>query len=135
MISPQYFTTREKEKIEWAYARTKPISIDYGIMEKAKNVFVVLGDFGWSDLGSWASLHEYHEKDQNGNVIDGTAVLYDSKQCIVRAPKDKLVVVQGLEGYLVADCDDVLMICKKDDEKMIKSIVTDVKSELGEKYI
>ncbi len=135
VITPQYYTKQEREKIAWAYARTKPISIDYGIMEKATNVHVVLGDFGWSDLGSWASLHEYHDKDNNGNVIDGTAMLYDSTQCIVRSPKEKLVVVQGLEGYLVADCDDVLMICKKDDEKMIKSIVTDVKSELGDQYI
>lgn len=134
-ISDQYYTEQEKEKIEWAYARTKSISIDYGVMEKADNVYVVPGEFGWSDLGSWSSLHEYHQKDSNGNVVDGNAMLYNSSQCIIRSPKNKLVVLQGLEGYLVADCDDVLMICKKDDEKQIRSIVNDVKSEKGEKFI
>lgn len=134
-ISDTYYTDHEKEKIAWAYARTKSISIDYGVMEKADNVHVVLGDFGWSDLGSWSSLHEYHDKDADGNVVDGNAMLYESNDCIIRSPENKLVVVQGLEGYLVADCDDVLMICNKDDEKKIRSIVNDVKSEKGEKYI
>ena len=134
-ISDEYYTPGEKEKIAWAYARTKAISIDYGIMEKAENVYVVPGEFGWSDLGSWSSLHEYHDKDERENVVDGNAMLYESDECIVRSPKEKLVVVQGLEGYLVADCEDVLMICKKDDEKKIRSIVNDVKSIKGEKYI
>ena len=104
-------------------------------MEKAENVYVVPGEFGWSDLGSWSSLHEYHDKDDSGNVVDGNVMLYGSNECIIRSPSDKLVVVEGLEGYLIADCDDVLMICKKDDEKKIRSIVNDVKSEKGEKYI
>jgi len=134
-ISDQYYTKDEKAKIEWAYARTKAISIDYGVMEKAENVYVVPGEFGWSDLGSWSSLHEYHSKDNGGNVIEGNAMLYDSNECIIRAPKEKLVVIQGLEGYLIADCKDVLMICKKDDENKIRSIVNDVKSEKGEQYI
>ena len=134
-ISDQYYTKDEKEKIAWAYARTKAISIDYGVMEKTDNVYVVPGEFGWSDLGSWSSLHEYHEKDDNNNVIDGNAMLYKSNECIIRSPKQKLVVVQGLEGYLIADCDDVLMICKKDDEDKIRSIVNDVKSIKGEKFV
>lgn len=134
-IVEQYYTDEEKSKISWAYQRTKAISIDYGVMEKADNVYVVPGEFGWSDLGSWSSLHEYHSKDYEGNVIDGNAMLYDSNECIIRSPQEKLVVVQGLEGYLVADCEDVLMICKKDDENKIRSIVSDVKSEKGEKYI
>ena len=134
-ISEQYYSENEKEKIEWAYARTKAISIDYGVMEKAENVYVVPGEFGWSDLGSWSSLHEYHDKDGDGNVIDGNPMLYESNECIIRSPKQKLVVAQGLEGYLIADCDDVLMICKKDDENKIRSIVNDVKSLKGEKFI
>ena len=134
-ISDQYYTDDEKEKIAWAYARTKAISIDYGVMEKAENVYVVPGEFGWSDLGSWSSLHEYHEKDDAENVIDGNVMIYDSKECIIRSPMKKLVVIQDLDGYLIADCDNVLMICKKDDENKIRSIVNDVKSEKGEKYI
>lgn len=134
-IADVYYSEKEKEKIAWAYAHTKAISIDYGIMEKAENVYVVPGEFGWSDLGSWSSLHEYHSKDSSGNVIDGNAMLYDSNECIIRSPEGKLIVVQGLEGYLIADCEDVLMICKKDDENKIRSIVNDVKSEKGEKFI
>ena len=134
-IIPQYYTKEEKERIEWAYARTKAISIDYGVMEKADNVYVVPGEFGWSDLGSWSSLHEYHAKDGYGNVVDGNAMLYGTTQCIIRSPKNKLVVVQGLEGYLIADCDDVLLICNKDDEKQIRSIVNDVRSEKGGKFV
>ena len=134
-ITDSYYSNTEKEQVSWAYARTKAISIDYGVMEKAENVYVVPGEFGWSDLGSWSSLHEYHDKDEHENVIDGNAILYESNECIIRTPEEKLVVVQGLDGYLVADCDDVLMICKKDDEKKIRSIVNDVKSIKGEKYI
>jgi mannose-1-phosphate guanylyltransferase len=74
-------------------------------------------------------------KDQDQNVIEGNAMVYESNNCILRTPKAKLVVIQGLEGYLVADCEDVLLICKKDDEKKIKSIVTDVKNEKGERYL
>ena len=134
-ISEKYYTEEEQGRIAWAYERTKAISIDYGVMEKAENVFVVPGEFGWSDLGSWSSLHEYHDKDDRGNVIDGNALIYESDECIIRSPKKKLVVIQGLDGYLIADCDDVLMICKKDDENKIRSIVNDVKSIKGEKYI
>ncbi len=134
-ISEAYYTDDEKEKIAWAYAQTKAISIDYGVMEKAENVYVVLGDFGWSDLGSWSSLHEYHDKDENNNVIDGNVMLYGCSDCIIRTPEGKLVVVQGLKDYLVADCEDVLLICNKDDEKKIRSIVNDVKSLKGEKYL
>jgi mannose-1-phosphate guanylyltransferase len=122
-------------KIDWAYARTKAISIDYGIMEKAENVHVVPGDFGWSDLGSWASLHEIREKDENRNVVDGNALIYESENCILHGKKDKLVVIQGLEGYLVADCDDVLLICRKDEEKKFRSFVNDVKNLKGDKYL
>lgn len=134
-IADQYYTNEEKEKINWAYARTKSISIDYGIMEKAENVFVVPADFGWSDLGSWSSLHEHSKKDDHNNAYDGNVMVYDCQENIIHAPDDKLIVVQGLEGYLVADCDDVLMICKKDEESKIRSIVNDVKSIKGEKYI
>ncbi len=134
-INGDYYTEKEQDRITWAYQHTKAISIDFGVMEKADNVYVVPAEFGWSDLGSWSSLHEIMVKDQDQNVIEGNAMVYESNNCILRTPKDKLVVIQGLEGYLVADCEDVLLICKKDDEKKIKSIVTDVKNEKGEKYL
>ncbi len=134
-IESDYYTPKEIKRIDWAYAHTKPISIDYGIMEKADNVYVIPAEFGWSDLGSWTSLHEIHDKDENENVIDGNALVYDSKNCILQTPKEKLVVIQGLDNYLIADCEDVLLICKKEDEKRIRSIVNYVKNHKGEKYI
>lgn len=134
-MSDAYFSNKEKERIESAYAVTKSVSIDYGVMEKAENVYVVEGNFGWSDLGSWDSLHEIRQKNDDKNVVDGNAIIYDSQNCLVMGGKDKLIVIQGLEGYLVADCEDVLLICKKDDEKKFRSFVNDVKNEKGERYI
>ncbi len=134
-ITPYYYTKEEDQRIEDAYAITKGISIDYGIMEKADNVYVVLGKFGWSDLGSWNAMHEIRDKDPDLNVIDGNIMLYDAKNCIIKGDNKRLIVVQGLDGYLVADCDDVLLICRKDEEKLFRSFVTDVRNRKGEKYI
>jgi mannose-1-phosphate guanylyltransferase len=134
-LSEHYYTEQEQAKIDWAYAQTKSISIDYGVMEKAENVFVIPSEFGWSDLGSWSSLHEIKDKDGDQNVVNGNAMIYDSNNCMVYTPKGKLVVIQGLEGYLVADCEDVLLICKKDDERQFRSFVNDVKNEKKEKFL
>jgi len=134
-MSDAYYSNREKGAIENAYAVTKSISIDYGVMEKADNVYVVEGNFGWSDLGSWGSLHDIRDKNPDNNVIDGNALTYDCKNSLIMGEKDRLIVIQGLEGYLVADCEDVLLICKKDDEKQFRKFVNDVKNEKGEKFV
>lgn len=126
----------EEKAILSAYSDTRNISIDYGIMEKADNVFVLCSDFGWSDLGAWSSLYDHSGKDSEGNVITGNNVMiYDSKNCIVNARDEKLVVLQGLEDYIVVEADKVLLICKKQDEQKIKQIVNDVKIRKGDKYI
>lgn len=130
-----YHTDKESGFIQSAYSLCKNISIDYGVMEKAPNVHVVLGDFGWSDLGSWDSLHEIREKDENQNVIEANALTYESNGNFIKAPEGKVVVVQGLEGYLVADFDDVLIVCKKDAESSIRQFVKDVKEKKGEQFI
>lgn len=133
-----YNSSKEIEFIKTAYTRCKNISIDYGIMEKADNVYVRPSDFGWSDLGTWASVYDVKkDKDYVGNVvIDSKKVMmYDSANCIVRTPTDKLVILQGLDGYIVVEEDDVLMICKKSEEQEVKQIVADVKQKFGEKYI
>ena len=125
-----YNTDMESEFIEHTYAECKNISIDYGIMEKAQNVYVVLSDFGWSDLGTWGALYGHIDKDENNNAIIGNkANLYDSKDCIVRLPKDKLAVIQGLEDYIVVEEKGVLLICKKAEEQRIKEFVTDLKQK------
>ncbi len=130
-----YYTDQEENFINKAYSHCKNISIDYGIMEKASNVYTVLGEFGWSDLGSWNSLHEHFDKDEHNNAIDADAMLYDTKNCFIKGPEDKLMVVQGLNNYLVAECDNVLLICEKDLEKQFREFVKDVKTKKGENYI
>lgn len=128
-------TSNEYDAISAAYSQCNNISIDYGVMEKASNVYVVLGDFGWSDLGSWDSLHEISDKEEHNNVVNANALLYDTSNSLVKGPEDKLIVVQGLEGYLVAECDNVLLICKKDDEQKFRDFVSDVKDKKGKDYL
>jgi len=130
-----YFTKKEKAFIKIAYSQSRNISIDYGIMEKAEDVLVVPGEFGWSDLGSWQSMHEQKSKDKSLNVVDANAILYDCKDSLIKGPDDQLIVVQGLEGYLVASCDNVLLICKKDDEQKFREFVKEVKAKKGEEYL
>ena len=130
-----YYTPEEKGFIEKAYSIVKNISIDYAIMEKAQNVYVIPGDFGWSDLGSWNALHEIREKDEDGNVIEAETILYDCKNNYIKSHGGKLVVLHDLDGYLVSDFEDVLLVCKKDDASKFKAFVTDVKTEKGESYI
>jgi len=130
-----YNTPAEDDFIRQVYSECRSISIDYGILEKASNVFVILADFGWSDLGTWGSLYLNSKSDENGNTVTGENVMsYGLKNCIVRVPNDKLVVLQGLEDYIVVESDNILLVCKKTDEQEIKSFVSDVLIEKGEKY-
>lgn len=132
----KYYTSEENSFIRETYTVCKSISIDYGIMEKAGNVFVIESDFGWSDLGTWGSLHDIRTKDDNQNAISGKNVLtYDSKNCIIHMPADKLVVLQGLDDYIVVEEDNTLLVCRKKDEQQIRHIVDDVKLRKGEKFI
>jgi mannose-1-phosphate guanylyltransferase len=126
----------EKEFINNLYPRSKSISIDYAIMEKAENVYVLTADFGWSDLGTWGSLYTHLHKDENNNAITGKNVfLYNSQNCIVNIPNDKLAVLHGLDDYIVVESEKVLLICKKEDEQKIKEFVNDVRMRKGEDYV
>jgi len=132
-----YNTAREHEFIKQAYQQCTNISIDYGIMEKADNVYVIPGDFGWSDLGTWGSVYDIKEKDHHGNTIIGSKqlMMIDSANCIVNVPDRKVVVLQGLEDFIVVESKDALLICRKDQEQLIKKIVGDVRSVFGEQYV
>ncbi|MDI1324685.1 MAG: mannose-1-phosphate guanylyltransferase [Algoriphagus sp.] len=122
-------TSGEYEYITRAYMQVKNISIDYGIMEKSDQVYMILGDFGWSDLGSWNSLHELRPKDENNNVVEANAMLYDTTNSYIKVIGDKLVVVQGLDNYLVNESDNVLLICKLDDEKKFRDFVSSARKK------
>jgi mannose-1-phosphate guanylyltransferase len=130
-ISGKFGTPQEKEAIRVSYPQCKSISIDYGVMEKASNVFVCLGDFSWSDLGSWASIHEISEKDPDNNVIRANALTYDTRNCIIKGSDNKLIVAQGLNGYLVGEFGNVIIVCEKDKEEQFRRFVNDVKSKPG----
>lgn len=131
-----YDTGDEEDFIRDTYSVCRNISIDYGVMEKAKNVYVRISDFGWSDLGTWGSLHDILEKDEQSNAITGKNVMtYNSSDCIINVPAGKLVVVNGLDGFIVVEDEGTLLICKKSDEQQIRQIVNDVRIEKGEKYV
>ena len=134
-VRSSFFTKKEQPAIDKAYSLCRNISIDYGIMEKSPNVYVALGSFGWSDLGSWDSLYDISEKDQSLNVIDGNAMSIDSTECIINGPKDQLIVFEGLKGYLIAQCGNVTIVCRKDNEKKFREMVNRVKSEKGDEYV
>lgn len=133
---PYYYTDKEQQLINEQFPLCENISIDYAIMEKADNVYVQLCNFGWADLGTWGALHEASPKDQHKNVIvNGHTMLYDCRDNIIAMPKGKLAVVQGLEDYLVADTNNVLLICKKDDESTIRRYVNDAQIKLGDEFV
>ena len=129
-------TDEEAAAIETLYAQCTNISIDFGIMEKADNVYVIPSSFGWSDLGTWNSAWENMEKDYWENAVAGNKVMMmDAHKCVVHAPNNKLVVLQGLDGFIVVDTKDVLLICEKDKEQSIKEYVAEVKRNMGDKYL
>lgn len=133
-IIPQLDTPEETAAITAAYSRCRNISIDYGVMEKADNVYVLPADFGWSDLGTWDSLHRVGKQDNDANVVDGNTLLYDTSGCVIKTPTERLVVIQGLEGYIIAEYDNVLLICKRSEEQRVKDFVAEAKAKLGSSY-
>lgn len=131
-----YGTDKEKDFISEAFPACPNVSIDFGIMEKAENVYVSLGDFGWSDLGTWSSLYDLSEKDENNNVtVKGESLTYNSSNNIVVLPEGKLAIIEGLNNYLIAESDNVLIICNKDDEQGFRKYVSDTQQKFGDKYI
>lgn len=118
---PVYGTDREQEVINKKFPECESISVDYAIMEKAEEIFVCPADFGWSDLGTWGSLHQLSQKDLYGNAGIGPDIkMFESHNCIVHTAQEKKVVIQGLDGYIVAENNDTLLICKLSEEQRIK---------------
>ena len=129
-------TDKETEAIERIYPQCINISIDYGIIEKADNVYVIPSAFGWSDLGTWGSAYENLEKDYFENAVAGNNVMvFDATKNMVHANNNKLVLIQGLEDFIVVDTKDVLLICKKNKEQEIKEFVAEVRRNKGDKFL
>ncbi|MBI1342135.1 MAG: mannose-1-phosphate guanylyltransferase [Terrimonas sp.] len=132
----KFNTPGEQAAIEAIYPQCTNISIDFGIMEKADNVYVIPASFSWSDLGTWNSAWDNMEKDYLGNAVAGENVMViDATKCVVSAPDKKLVLLQGLDDYIIVDTQDVLLICKKEKEQEIKEFVSEVKRNKGDKYL
>lgn len=131
-----YSTPGESEFIKSVFSSAPSISIDYAIMEKADNVYVKTADIGWSDLGSWKALYETSPKNREGNVTQGCKVLAHNCNDNVFAVKgDKIVVASGLDGYIVAENENALLIYPIDEEQKIRQVVNDVRERFGEEYV
>jgi len=125
-----YNSKDEQKFINEAYPKTDKISVDYAIMERANNVYTIPVDIGWSDLGTWASLHAFAKKDEKDNVIQGeNTIIVDSANNLIRTNDGKLVVIRGLENFIVVDEDDVLMIYPKSEEQEIKALRNSIKQD------
>jgi len=134
-IAKDFYSDDEQDSVNRAYSECKNISIDYGIMEKAENVYVVLGDFGWSDLGSWRSLNEISEKDENNNMVKANALLYDTRNCTISGPKKKLIVVSGIDNCLITQHGNAILICNKESTTELKTIVHDMQTSKLSKFL
>jgi mannose-1-phosphate guanylyltransferase len=132
-----YNTAEEQEFVHSAFSQCTNLSIDYGIMEKAENVYVLPSEFGWSDLGTWASVYDLSDKDYVGNAVipSEMVIMYDSSNCMVNVPKGKLVIMQGLHDFIVVEENNTLLICPRSEEQDIKQIVGDVKQRFGPEFI
>ncbi len=129
-------TFSEDGFIKKAYSKCSSISVDYGIMEKADNVYVICTDLGWSDLGTWNSLYLHSDHDRNDNAVLRSQVLaYNSEGNIISLPDKKIAVVQGLDDYIIIDSGDVLLIVSRDQEQNIKTYLDDVGKATGEEYL
>ena len=136
-VTCEYNTDKEKECIETIYPKVNKISIDNGILEKAQNVYVIPAEFGWSDLGTWTSVYENAEKDDHNNSVQSKHVLsYNSKGNVIKIKKNKALIIDGLQDYIVVDTEKALLICPRENDQLIKEYLNDLKIlKDGEKYL
>ena len=131
-----YGSNAEDEFIDETYEKCRTISIDYGVMEKADNVYVLCADIGWSDLGTWGSLYDHTTKDENGNgIIGDNAITMKSKNCLVNVSSGKKVVVHGLDNFIIVEDNNSILIINKEDEQEIREVVERVSKNFGEEFI
>jgi mannose-1-phosphate guanylyltransferase len=131
-----YLNTEEEERcIDKIYPQCETLPFRQAILYHAQNVKVILGDFSWTDITLWGEVYSAHEHDYMGNAVTGTQVaMYDASNCLVEVAGDKLVIINGLENYIVADSPKGLLICPRDKESEIKNMLLDLKRSAGDKY-
>lgn len=137
VANPNWTISEENDFIKENFPSYPNLSIDYGILEKSENVYVMKGDFGWADLGTWHSIYEAMQKKEDDNVIiDSDVMMENAHRNVIKLPKGKLAVINGLDGYIVAEKDNVLLICKKEDSSsLVRKYVNEVQMQKGEKFI
>lgn len=133
--SAYFFTDAEEEAVRKAYGACTSISIDYGVLEKAENRYVLPAKIGWSDIGTWNSLYNAFEKDYLGNAVNGNAEVFDSFDNMILGRKNKMIVVNGVRDLCIVDTKDVLLITRKDREQEIKKITVELKNKDLDKYL
>lgn len=130
-----YFTATEKTFVAQCFESCEDISIDFAVMESAKNVKLILADFDWSDLGTWGSLYDHKDKDVYGNaIIEGNTKMIDSHNCIINLPSEKLALIQGLNNHIVVESENVLLILSKDDEQKLKDYLKSLKEDFPQYF-
>ncbi len=118
------------------YSKVSNMNLEQGVLEKVDNVDVLQCHFGWKDVGTWNAVHDLCDKDESANVVMGAqSLLYDCKNCVVKLPSGKVAVLQGLEDYMIVEDGDVLVVCKKEDQKSIRKFVNDAQMKLGEEFV
>ncbi len=128
-------TDGERDAVNRAYAHITNTSIDRGILEKSSEVYVVLGEFDWSDLGSWEAVHNITTLDEDHNAVRANALLVKTTNTMVKGPKDTLIVVHGLDNYLVSLSNDVLVVCKRDEEDLLRRLMAEARTTKGKKFL
>jgi mannose-1-phosphate guanylyltransferase len=134
---PDYTYEQEMEYVKRNYPRYPNVSLDYAILEQSEGVYVMKCDFGWADLGTWHGIYEAMRKTDDDNVvIDSEVILEDCSDNVIKLPKGRLGVINGLEGYIVAEQDNVLLICKKGDSSaLVRKYVSEVQIKYGEEFV
>ena len=134
---PNYTYEQEMDYVKEHYPRYPNVSVDYAILEQSKDVYVMKCDFGWADLGTWHGIYEAMRKTDDDNVVlDSEVILEDCSDNVIKLPKGRLGVINGLEGYIVAEQDNVLLICKKgDSSSLVRKYVSEVQIKYGEEFV
>ncbi len=127
-------TDAEEASVKQAFQKSPPISIDYGVMERADKVYVVPGSFGWSDIGDWRVVYDLSEKDDHGNALHNHVIMHDSSRCLVQA-NGRLVVLVGIHDTVVVDTDDALLICHRDSTQQVKNVVDYLHAHQLDEYV
>lgn len=134
-IRPALGTPGEQAVMEQVYPRLPAISFDYGVMEKADNIYMVPCEFGWNDVGSWGALEKIYERDMYDNVIQGNVVRLDTHDCIIHSVGDKLIATLGIQDIIIVDTEDITLVCSKYRSQHIKELIRELKRKKMESYL